>query len=38
MKRVVDNFFEETIRDGRMTLVSNKKNSLIDYTSILPEI
>ena len=38
MNRVVAKKFEEVIRDVKLVLVSNKKNSLIDFTSILPEM
>jgi len=36
MKIVVAKKFEELIRDGKLALVSNKKNSLIDFTFVLP--
>ena len=38
MKRVVNMKFEELIKEGKLVLISNKKNSLIDCTSVLPEM
>ena len=38
MKRIVAKKFDSLIRDGKLRLVANKKNSLIDFTSSLLEM
>ena len=38
MKRIVAKIIDDLIRDGKLVLVANKKNSLIDFTSVLPEM